>query len=263
MGAALNRLQDVAHHRLLSTALAAFAGQVADIVTIHHGTLIYSGGDDVLAFLPLDTALTCANNLNAAFSGVMEEAAKALARETVVLDPSPTLSCGIAIVHHLEPLFRSLETARRAERLAKGRYGKNALAIVCETRGGGTLEIGGKWKQEPASILDVYGNRFERLCELSKGDKVPGRLAYQLRRVAKELDPTNDKAVFEFKGESARAEMAGAEALRIIRRKDGAGAVSELQSMLKAFGELRAFADEMIVAGHIANAMQRAEGFSE
>ena len=35
------------------------------VVREHHGVLIYSGGDDVLAFLPLDQALKCARALYA------------------------------------------------------------------------------------------------------------------------------------------------------------------------------------------------------
>jgi len=36
---------------------------VPDIVSRHHGTLIYAGGDDVLALLPTTTVLACAREL--------------------------------------------------------------------------------------------------------------------------------------------------------------------------------------------------------
>ena len=42
---------------------------VPSIVKRHSGFLIYSGGDDLLALLPVSTALRCARELRLAFSG--------------------------------------------------------------------------------------------------------------------------------------------------------------------------------------------------
>ena len=44
----------------VSDALDRFTRQVPDIVDRHNGFLIYAGGDDVLALLPLEDALACA-----------------------------------------------------------------------------------------------------------------------------------------------------------------------------------------------------------
>ncbi len=50
---------------------------VIDLLTAavaeHHGALVYSGGDDVLAFLPLDTALDCAGALRASFADDLDQ----------------------------------------------------------------------------------------------------------------------------------------------------------------------------------------------
>ena len=59
-----------AMHAAISEALTNFAVHVAPrIVEKHWGTLIYCGGDDLLALLPAGTALACAHELRLAFSG--------------------------------------------------------------------------------------------------------------------------------------------------------------------------------------------------
>ncbi len=57
----------------------------------------------------------------------------------------PTLSAGIAIVHHLEMLQEALGIARRAERLAKDVDGKDAVAIIVAKRGGEQYSVAGQW----------------------------------------------------------------------------------------------------------------------
>ena len=58
------------YHLQLSEALSNFALYCArPIVESFDGRLIYAGGDDVLAFVPADTALACADALQRAFRG--------------------------------------------------------------------------------------------------------------------------------------------------------------------------------------------------
>lgn len=58
------------YHLQFSQALSNFALLCARrIVEAHDGRLIYSGGDDVLAMLPADSALECAKALRMAFQG--------------------------------------------------------------------------------------------------------------------------------------------------------------------------------------------------
>lgn len=130
MGAALNDLTEVEDHRTLSTGLGAFASDAKGIVARHFGGLIYSGGDDVLAFLPLDTAIPCAEALRNAFGTTM---AKALPDTPV--HERPTLSVGIAIGHYAEHLQSLLGRSMSAERAAK--VSRNALAIEFSAHSGG------------------------------------------------------------------------------------------------------------------------------
>lgn len=73
------------YHLQFSQALSNFAQLCArPIVEVFDGRLIYAGGDDVLAMLPADTALSCAKALRLAFQGspalaeFMQSEAKAL-----------------------------------------------------------------------------------------------------------------------------------------------------------------------------------------
>ena len=54
---------------------------------------------------------------------------------------SPTLSVGVAIIHHLQPLREALELARSAEKSAKHVKDKNALAITISKRSGSDFTI--------------------------------------------------------------------------------------------------------------------------
>jgi CRISPR-associated protein Cmr2 len=80
-----------AQHQKLSRALSEFAGHVKSLVEERHeGSCVYSGGDDVLALLPLHTALDCARDLADAFAAVLKDF-----RDDK--DNSPTLSVGLRL----------------------------------------------------------------------------------------------------------------------------------------------------------------------
>ncbi len=121
-------------HRKLSQALDGFAGKVREIVEKHQGALVYAGGDDVLAFLPLHTALQCAAKLATEFCNELDPFKSGEGER-------PTLSVGIAVVHHLHPLSSALDIARAAEKTAKKIPGKNALAITIRKRSGGEYTL--------------------------------------------------------------------------------------------------------------------------
>lgn len=97
------------YHRLISNRLSIFSGQaVPRVIDEAFGELVYAGGDDVLAFLPADTAFQAINGLREAFSS-----------SDMGLHPEATASAGMTIVHKTFPLSLALEHARRMERLAK------------------------------------------------------------------------------------------------------------------------------------------------
>jgi CRISPR-associated protein Cmr2 len=130
-------------HAAISEALTNFAMYVAPlIVEKHFGFLIYSGGDDLLALLPANTAFACARELRLAFSGdpaVNGDADRGYYRwkdrDLVMMGSKATASAGLAIVHYKEDLRFALNTARDAEKEAKS-AGRNLLRVVSCRRSG-------------------------------------------------------------------------------------------------------------------------------
>ncbi len=126
----------------ISAELNRFATQIVPpIVTQHHGTLVYAGGDDVLAFLPAIQAIPCAWAISGAFGTLQMPPGD-------TRDP-PTVSAGVAIVHYKENLRLALAAAREAEAAAKTAGGKR-LALAVQRRSGGRETLPLKWKEAHA-----------------------------------------------------------------------------------------------------------------
>ena len=95
MGDLINTITTIDAHRSVSKTVAAFAQEAARIVEDQYqGAMIYAGGDDVLALLPLHTVLDCAQKLAALFDETMREepwtrASKARSMIFVLLARSP------------------------------------------------------------------------------------------------------------------------------------------------------------------------------
>ncbi|MGH7098282.1 MAG: type III-B CRISPR-associated protein Cas10/Cmr2 [Stellaceae bacterium] len=146
IGRAIDSLPSAAANREFSRALARFPGEAREIVegAEHCGSLIYAGGDDVLAFLPAATAPACADALRRAF----RKRLKAGVSAEIVL----TLSVGIAVGHATEAMSVLLALARRAERAAKD-AGGDALAVIVDKRSGGERQLALSWKDDPLARL--------------------------------------------------------------------------------------------------------------
>lgn len=161
MGKVIDNQKTIEDHQQLSRKLDTFAESVKEIVRKHSGSLIFAGGDDVIALLPLHTALDCTYELATTFKGAMQGFADKKGRK-------PTLSAGIAITHFLQPISDSLNLARSAEKIAKGVDGKNALAITISKRSGTDRTIKGKW--EPDSKDEKKGATEETQKQEEKSD---------------------------------------------------------------------------------------------
>jgi len=185
--------EDYKQHQQLSRQLDTFAGGVREIIENHKGALVYSGGDDVLAFLPLHTVLQCAKELAKDFR-------RKLNAFQYEKDKSPTLSVGIAIVHHLHPLSDALNIARVAEKKAK-EAGRNALAVTVNKRSGGEYTTTGHW--------DVIDGQLEKLIEYT--DTIPSGTTYELQDMLQRLGFSTGNSVLQ--------DAMQAEVRRILQRK--------------------------------------------
>lgn len=142
MGDCLRKADSVDTHRRLSNGLRDFAlKQVQAIIEDQAlGRVVYAGGDDLLAFLPLEYVFDAARKLNKAFHALM---------------PDLTLSTGIAIAHHLAPLDGVLKAARRAEEEAKETYKRDAVVVTVLKRSGEQLDVGARWDYDSLDVLDL------------------------------------------------------------------------------------------------------------
>lgn len=252
MGQSLGKLNEEGHRRF-SRELDQFANECGGIVDGFHGSLIYSGGDDVMAFVPLDQALPCAEKLRLAFAERMRAALPGIS--TV-----PTLSTGLAIVHHLRPMNLSLNLARKAERLAKSHDGKkkNALAIILEKRGGAPLERVAGWEENGTNFV----GRLLRWTEYHRNEWIPDKFGYQLRHLHREFGKDGVLEWSTGDGEEKPANPLAYEFIRVLKRKRaerGSREVKEehLQQIIRTARNVKrldALADELILTRLIADA---------
>lgn len=204
MGVAINALKDPESHRALSQRLDVFARGARTIVEDHRGQLIYSGGDDVLAFVPLHRALACARALADDFSSHLADYGSG--------GVAPTLSVGISITHFMDPMRHALDTARRAEKLAKKK--RNSLAIILDKRSGPAVELTDTWRSDTGhSDIDRH---LAALVELHRRDAIPDKFIQDLLDLAALRTPADPDHT------DALAAIAGLEFDRILDRKRAA-----------------------------------------
>jgi len=177
-------------HGALSGALSAFARFTVPYLVEErgYGNVVYAGGDDVLALLPLPSALAVALALREAYrqpfvlverdggrvAWERERLPKDLKRWRLErhMGPDATTSGALAFVHHLYPLGPALEQVRRWEREAKDVYGRNALVVGIVRRSGPDVAVGGPWSLAEA-LIDLARAFAQR--------KLPGRTPYLMR----------------------------------------------------------------------------------
>jgi CRISPR-associated protein Cmr2 len=166
MGEYISQLQDKEAHKKFSSSVSDFSKKVAATIQDHNGAAVYAGGDDVLGLLPLEQVMPCAQKLAALFS-----------------DTQRTLSAGIAIVHHTQPLSLALHMASRAEQTAKNMTGKSAVAVRAAKRSGGDVLAVAKWE---------HMDKFEALVGAIADKSLSSKCAYDVREMADDFMPIAD-----------------------------------------------------------------------
>ncbi len=141
MGSIINNVAGRKEHTDISQALSTFAREKAPeiVQNTHPGRLVYSGGDDTVAFTPLEGMLEMVEALNQKYNEILREAVVSRDKGEV------TASLGIAIAHHFTPLSLVRRAALEAEKLAKRRYGRNAFVITVIRHSGEQTRVGCRW----------------------------------------------------------------------------------------------------------------------
>ena len=175
------RLVTPAIHASISEALGDFSIYgVAPIIDKNGGRLVYAGGDDVCAFLPIGNALAAAREIKDYYTSVfrfigMQRKSTPIEKEW---KPAPgklsinlgigkdiSISAAILICHHKESLTQMIERARQLLKLgAKEKAGRNACAIELRKRHGGSRYFTRKWTEK------VSWDAFARIGKMA-GDK--------------------------------------------------------------------------------------------
>lgn len=238
MGEALSQLGSPEEHRRFSRDLASFAAKARDIIDKHSGVLIYAGGDDLLAFVPLDRCLDCARELHDTFGGVLAEWSKDTESKTI------TLSVGVAIAHFMEPLEDLLEYGRTAEKDAKrkrpeeGQQERDGLAVHLVKRAGGKISVRANWQTAPDKHL-------MHLAGLIAAKAISGSVAYDLHKIAAVYDSWPEATVKNAIQRDALSVMQG-------KRPSGTGGMGEVNTLINKrvtrADSLRGLANELLVA---------------
>ncbi|MDP2286259.1 MAG: type III-B CRISPR-associated protein Cas10/Cmr2 [Pseudohongiella sp.] len=159
-------------HLAISAALNDFSLTVVRHVVEEEflGRLIYAGGDDVFAMLPVADLLPAMQRLRYAYSGHDPEhdggrhpngltlhngfavlTKKGKPKLMRMMGTSATASCGAVIAHHQAPLAAVRAELESAEKRAKNE-GRNRFSITVIKRSGGALRLTEKWG-EPVNLL--------------------------------------------------------------------------------------------------------------
>ncbi|GHU27406.1 hypothetical protein AGMMS50256_07180 [Betaproteobacteria bacterium] len=197
-------------HLAISGALNDFSQTVVrHVVECEHlGRVIYSGGDDVLAMLPVADLLPAMQRLRESYSGA---GAKDIDRSRIgkrdllvckngfaalngrlmrMMGENATASCGAVIAHHQAPLSAVMRELRRAEKRAKEEGGRDAFSITVIKRSGGALYLTDKWGE----ALDV----LDKLIVFLRDDDVSRRAVYHTLEWLKDLpEPENSPDLLE------------------------------------------------------------------
>lgn len=166
VGKFLDSLNSPEEHKAFSKTLGEFAHGTKDIVKKHLGELIYSGGDDVLAFMPASKAIECAQALELDFKAKMHSLGKA---------SPPTLSVAIRIHHHADDLQGVVRACNADLKSVKRAHTeKNHLRVTVAARSGSDQATDHSFAKSSVSDLKA-------LIEAHEKREVPRGWAYELR----------------------------------------------------------------------------------
>jgi|GEM_PF-1230933 len=152
-----NKIEDI------TKRLSQFSKIAKKIVEKNFGMLIYSGGDDVLALFPLETALKGYRSLIRIFKRCMK-----------IEGYNFTASAGLVISHYKIPLSYVLQEARSAESKAKKVDGKDAVYIKYIKHSFSSAEV---------PVKNDHLQLFEELISFLSDEDFPFGFIYQLQEL--------------------------------------------------------------------------------
>jgi CRISPR-associated protein Cmr2 len=176
-------MSSTAKQPVISEALKNFTDEVNKIVSKNNGVLIYSGGDDVLAILPLEDALSCAKELRDEYLKAFEVSSK-----KYELSIKSTLSGAIEYAHIKMPLTKILRDSHSLlDNIAKDGCGRDAIAVRVWKQGGKAAQWAMPWKKALNENNELI---IEQLVEKFKQDnEFSNSFFYKIRERFDLLNP--------------------------------------------------------------------------
>ncbi|MCV6588557.1 MAG: type III-B CRISPR-associated protein Cas10/Cmr2 [Marinobacterium sp.] len=158
------QMSEVKRQGPISTALEAFISQVDQIVQQHSGFLVYAGGDDVMALMPVESAIPCATELRNHYRDCFRQQ-----------NIHSSLSGAIECAHIRQPLTDVLASSHQLlDEVAKDQTGRDALAIRVTKHSGPHLV----WSQPWAVLLGETEQPMPEVQQLAQQfySTVPGSI---------------------------------------------------------------------------------------
>lgn len=153
----------------VTRALGQFADRVPDTVRENDGVTVYCGGDDVLAMLPVETALRCALALSALYQRCFADVC-----QTNDIGQA-TISAGVVYCPFRAPLREVLETAHNLlDHVAKEQTGRDSLAVAVMKSASITAQWSAPWEHVRAGEQTILDSLAQRL---GRTDDRPGELS--------------------------------------------------------------------------------------
>jgi CRISPR-associated protein Cmr2 len=174
------QMSDPARQPVISEALQRFTNGVEKIVDDHSGFLIYAGGDDVLAILPLEKVLPCALQLRNSYDKAFEGNEKKV--ET-------SISAAVIFSHIKTPLHGVLHRAHTLlDEVAKEKTGRDAVAVEILKPGGEQLVWSKKWNDAVENDRFVIEKLAENYQKQAEGGDYSSGFFYRIREIMDIVD---------------------------------------------------------------------------
>ncbi len=199
-------------HAAISESLGDFSlFSVPEVIKRKNDRLIYAGGDDVCAIMPVSTVLDTAREIACAYGQgfVFRDENGEVHFLTDTWTPMPgklavylgrgekiTISAGIMIAHHKKPLSKVIDRTHQLLDMAKQEGGRNSFALELDKRSGGGRVFMARWNdmgsEKKKTILEHF-NETAAALQTSEQNAMSTSLAYRLAMFENGLLPIIDK----------------------------------------------------------------------
>lgn len=171
----------------ISTALNAFTQAAPKVVYQHNGQLIYAGGDDVLAILPLEDALACAAAVRNTYRDCFREHAPQV---------NTSISAAVEYAHVKLPLTQVLGDAHDLlDKVAKDGAGRDAVAVRVWNNGGMALQWAQPWEIALNNGRLVLDELLATLRNVTPDHAIfSNKFFFRIRELFDLLNPTEQQA---------------------------------------------------------------------